>query len=163
MKVKNFLLSAVLILIGFSITSFAQLNSSEIKVLSEKADVILTGKVTQQASSWNENKTRIYTRTTIQVEDYLKGNHNGNTITVTSPGGEVGDIGEKYSHMPSFDNNEELLVFLKKDTKSTDYHVLNGEDGKINLITDPKTGETVTASNVKINAIKAQIKSYITN
>ena len=41
--------------------------------LSKGADVIITGKVTQQSSSWNDDNTRIYTKATIEVEEYLKG------------------------------------------------------------------------------------------
>jgi len=129
--------------------------------MSRNADLIVTGKVSDQTSGWNENKTRIYTQATIQVEEYLKGNNNGNSLVISYPGGEVGEIGELYSHMPRFEDNEEILVFLKKGTNSMDYKVYNGENGKISVISDPQTGEKVTTSNVQINSLKAQIKSYI--
>ncbi|MBE0571108.1 MAG: hypothetical protein IH618_06140 [Ignavibacteriaceae bacterium] len=149
------------IISGFLFYGLAQTSQSELKNLSQNADVIITGKVTQQNSNWNENKTRIYTQATIQVDEYLKGGNTGNSIVVSYPGGEVGDVGELYSHMPRFEENEEVLVFLEKDDRSTDYKVLNGEQGKINVINDPKTGEKVTTSNVKINSLKTQIKNYI--
>jgi len=129
--------------------------------MSKNADVIITGKVAEQNACWNENKTRIYTQATIQVEEYLKGSNNGNSLVITYPGGEVGEIGEMYSHMPRFEDNEEILVFLKKDKNSTDYKVYNGENGKMSVISDPQTGEKITTSNVKITSLKAQIKSYI--
>ena len=129
--------------------------------MSKGADVIITGKVTEQTSSWNEDQTRIYTRATIQVEEYIKGNSAGSTITIKYLGGEVGEVGEMYSHMPRFDTEEEVLVFLKKDDKSADFKVFNGEDGKISVINDQETGEKVTTSNVRINSLKAQIKSYL--
>jgi len=140
---------------------FAQQISTEIKDLSIGADVIITGKVSQQTSSWNEDNTRIYTEATIQVEEYLKGTNNGGSVVVRYLGGEVGDVGELYSHMPRFENKEEVLVFLKRDDKNADFKVFNGEDGKINIINDPKTGVKVTSSNVQIKSLKAQIKSYI--
>jgi len=158
---KRYLFDVLIIVCGLYFTSFAQQITTELKELSKGADVILTGKVTQQASSWNENKTRIYTQATIQVEEYLKGNNNGSSVTVTYPGGEVGDVGELYSHMPRFEDNEDVLVFLKKDENNTDYKVFNGEDGKISVINDPKTGEKITTSNVQINSLKAQIKNFI--
>ena len=158
---RSYFLFVLMIISGFYFTSLAQLSSSEIKILSEKADVILTGKVAQQTSSWNENKTRIYTHATIRVEDYIKGNNSGNTVTVTYPGGEVGDIGEMYSHMPSFEKNEEVLLFLKKDTRNTSFKVVNGEDGKITVTTNTKTGEKITSSKRHISSLTAQIKSYI--
>lgn len=155
------LLCALIIVGGFFSAAFAQLTSSEVESMSKNADLIITGKVTQQSSSWNEDNSRIYTLATIQVEEYLKGNNNSGPIVISYPGGEVGEVGEMYSHMPRFEDNEEVLVFLKKDDKSTNYKVFNGEEGKINVIVDPKTGEKVTTSNVQINSFKAQIKSYI--
>jgi hypothetical protein len=147
-------------MVGFHLTSFAQVTLSEVKSMSKNADLIVTGKVTKQSSGWNENKTKIYTQANIQVDEYIKGNGQG-SIVVSYLGGEVGDIGEVYSHMPKFEDQEEVLVFLKKDEKSTGYKVFNGEDGKINLIVDPKTGEKVTSSNIPVSSLKAQIKSYL--
>jgi len=158
---KGYLLNILFIVCGLSLNTFAQQIATELKNLSKGADIILTGKVIQQASSWNENKTRIYTQATIQVDEYIKGNGTGNTVTVKYPGGEVGEIGEMYSHMPRFKDTEEVLVFLKKDEKSRGYKVFKGESGKISVINDPKTGEKVTTSNVQINSLKVQIKNHI--
>ena len=160
-SLRNYSFFFVMILSGFYFSSLAQLSSSEIKILSEKSDIILTGKVTKQTSSWNENKTRIYTHATIQVDDYIKGNNGRNSVSVIYPGGEVGDIGELYSHMPRFEKNEEVLLFLKKDSKNASFKVVNGEDGKISVTTDPKTGEKVTSSKRHLSSLTAQIKNYI--
>ncbi len=141
--------------------SIAQQMKVELKDLSQDADAIITGKVVQQTSSWNQDRSRIYTQATIQVEEYLKGSSTGGSVVVTYLGGEVGDVGETYSHMPRFADQEEVLVFLQKDQKSSDYKVLYGEEGKISIINDPKTGEKITSSNVRINSLKTQIKSYI--
>ncbi|MCG6912469.1 hypothetical protein LJE86_00975 [bacterium BMS3Abin03] len=160
LKIKSLLLLC-LITGGFLFSSVAQDRSLEIKKLSKGADVILTGKVTKQNSSWNENKTRIFTRATLQVDEYLKGNDNGNSVEVIYPGGEVGEVGELYTHMPRFANDEEVLVFLKKDEKSKGYKVFDGEDGKISVIKDVKTGEKITNSNLKISSLKREIKNYL--
>jgi hypothetical protein len=150
-----------LIIYGISSTAFSQQHGSRIEKLSKNSDLILTGKVVHQNSSWNENKTRIYTKATLKVDEYLKGNNAGNSVEVIYPGGEVDGVGELYSHMPRFNNDEEVLVFLKKDKKKTDYKVFAGEEGKITVINDSKTGEKITSSNVKIEHLKAQIKSYL--
>lgn len=149
------------IISGFLFHGLAQTSQSELKNLSQNADVIITGKVTQQNSSWNESKTRIYTLATIQVDEYLKGGNTGSSIVVSYPGGEVGDIGELYSHMPRFEDNEEVLVFLKKDQTGSSYKVVNGEEGKLTVISDAKTGEKITSQNVKVNTLTAQIKNYV--
>jgi hypothetical protein len=160
MKVKGkFFVFLVLIIFSLQFTSYSQSFQKEVKALSRGADVILTGKVTNQESEWTRNRSRIITKTTIQVDEYLKGNSHLNTIVVNHPGGEVDGVGELYSHMPEFQNNEEVLLFLKKDKESNDYRVFAGEDGKIALLKD-QSGETMTASRIPLSSLKAQIKSY---
>ena len=156
-----FILFLSLFLLGEQQQYFAQQATAELKDLSRDADLIITGKVIQQTSSWNEDRTRIYTSATIQVGDYIKGANNGGSVVVTHLGGEVGDVGETYSHVPTFENNEEVLVFLKKDNTNSEYKVLYGEDGKIGLTNDTRTGEKVTNSKVPVSSLKAQIKNYI--
>ncbi len=82
-------------------------------------------------------------------------------MTVNYPGGEIGEIGEMYSHMPRFEDNEEVLVFLKKSENTTDYKVLNGEEGKITLLNDETTGEKTTNSYVPLNSLKQQIINHL--
>ncbi len=157
----RYLLLVLVFICGFYITSFSQQHSADIENLSKGADVVLTGKVVQQNSSWNEDKSRIYTSATIQVEEFLKGNTNEVSIVVTYLGGEVGDIGELYSHMPKFEDDEEILVFLKRDQRTSGYKIFNGEEGKLRIVYDKNTGEKVTTSNVRISSLKAQIKSHL--
>ena len=158
----RYLLLTLALICGFQITSYSQQLSADIENLSKGADVVLTGKVVQQISKWNEDRSRIYTKATIQVEEYLKGNTNEGSIVVTYLGGEVGDVGELYTHMPKFEDDEEILVFLKRDQRSSSYKVFNGEEGKLSIVYDKTTGEKVTTSNLQINTLKAQITSFIT-
>lgn len=151
----------ILISIGIHLTAFAQGEIPKIKNLSKDSDVIITGKVIEKESSWNDSKSRIYTKTTVQVDEYLKGTNAEQSLEITTPGGEVGEVGELYSHMPTFEDNEEVLVFLKKDTKRESFRVLNGEEGKIRVISDVKTNEKRTSSNIRISDLKSQIKSYV--
>jgi hypothetical protein len=141
--------------------AIAQSESTVIKKLAENADVILLGKVTQKVSSWNASKTRIYSITTVQVEEFLKGSNGQNNVEITSPGGEVGEVGELYTHMPAFDQDEQVLVFLKKEAQNNKYKVLNGTDGKITVLEDAATQEKITSSKIPIKELKSQIHSYI--
>jgi len=161
MKLKYLIMQiAILTLVGYQFNSFSQ-TISELEYLSEGADLILTGKVTQQSSDWNQDRTKIYTNATIQVEEYLKGNINESSIVVTYLGGEVGDVGELYTHMPKFEDDEEILVFLQRSQSTSTYKVFNGEEGKISIVYDKNTGEQVTTSYVRINSLKAQIRNSI--
>jgi hypothetical protein len=151
----------IIISISLQFTVFAQEEAAKIKKLSRDADVIVTGKVIQKNSSWNESKSRIYTRATIEVEDFLKGSNSEVTVDVRYPGGEVGEVGEIYSHMPKFEDNEEVLVFLKRDEKIQEFRVLNGEEGKIQVLTSKTSGQKSTSLNLPLIDLKAQINKYL--
>ncbi|MEJ2542779.1 MAG: hypothetical protein P8Y99_01800, partial [Calditrichaceae bacterium] len=107
-KLNKITLFLILISMIYSVSAIAKENPEKITKLTKKADIIVTGKVTHKQSNWNENKTRIYTKTTIQVNELLKGKTSGKSIEVIYPGGEVGEVGELYTHMPTFENDEEV-------------------------------------------------------
>ena len=159
-KSKGFLF-LIIIFSVIHLTAFAKDDLVKIKNLSKKADIILTGKVSHKQSNWNANKTKIFTKTTIQVSEYLKGQAGINSVEVTYPGGEVGDVGELYTHMPTFENDEEVLVFLKKDKNNKVYHVLNGDEGKIKIQKETKSKDKNSGPNSSINDLKSQIKRFI--
>ena len=158
---KN-LLAVLIVLFAAHSVGFSQHLGSSIEKLSNEADMILTGKVVERESQWDAGKTKILTKVKIKVDEYLKDESNQKEIFVTQLGGEVGGIGEIYSHMPRFKNDEEVLLFLKKDKAvQNNYKVLNGEDGKITLYNDARQGERVTASNEKISVLRERIRSYV--
>ena len=153
-------LFVVLSLVIFSSSTYAQDNASGITKLSKGADLIFTGKVVKQNSTWNEDKTRIFTNVTITVDNYLKG-YEGNTIIITHPGGEIGDVGELYTHVPTFTDKEEVLLFVKKDSQSKYYEVFQGESGKMTILEDKVTGEKKTVQNRKVTTLKNEIKNSL--
>lgn len=146
---------------GIISASFPQQREKRLQKLAAGADIIVTGKIIKQKSSWNKDKSRIYTVASLEVKDFLKGTDNNKTVTIIYPGGEVGSVGEIYSHMPRFRNQEHVLVFLKKDKKQLGYKVYEGDEGKIGIIKDSETGKEVTSSNVRLDYLKRQIKSYL--
>ena len=151
------------ILITFFIHSegHSQSIQSEIKNLSEGADMIVTGKVVNQKSEWSSDKSKIYTNVTIQVDEFLKGSNNQNKIVIKNLGGEVGNVGETYSHVPTFQDDEDVLLFVKKSTKDESLRVFEGDEGKLTLYKDKNTGEKVTSKNVKASEMKKEIKNYV--
>ncbi len=151
----------LLILLGINFPVMSQTIHSDLKKMTESSDAVLIGKVVDQKSEWNTDKTRIYTKVTIKVDEYLKGSSNQSTITIAHPGGEVGEVGEVYSHVPRFTSNENVLLFVKKQKDNDNYTVSDGEAGKISLMVDPSTGEKVTVHKKKISAYKKEISSYI--
>ena len=69
--------------------------------LVEKAEVIFIGKAVKQESAWNTEHTRIYTRTTFRVDEYLKGDA-GDLLTIETPGGVAEGVGMLVPGVPVF-------------------------------------------------------------
>ena len=153
--------SAILITFFIHSEGHSQSIQSEIKNLSEGADMIVTGKVVNQKSEWSSDKSKIYTNVTIQVDEFLKGSNNQNKIVIKNLGGEVGNVGETYSHVPTFQDDEDVLLFVKKSTKDESLRVFEGDEGKLTLYKNKKTGEKVTSKNIKASEMKKEIKNYV--
>ena len=163
MKKPRLLIYMLMIFSVLLTISIAKNETSRLAKLSKGADIIVTGKVMEKKSSWNENKTRIYTRATLKVDEFIKGKGNGNSVDILYPGGEVDDVGEIYTHMPTFEQDEEVLVFLKKDDKQNNYRVFQGEEGKIKVINDPERKEKVNGENQSIKALKTEIRNILSD
>jgi hypothetical protein len=102
--------------------TFSQTN--KLADLSKRSDVVAVGKVASLKAEWTADKQRIQTRVTLSVDDYVKGNE-GKSMELVVPGGEVGAVGELYSHMPKFSQGEEVVVFAAKDKKGR-FRVVSG-------------------------------------
>jgi hypothetical protein len=95
--------------------------------LSQEADLILLGTVTQQVSAWNDQRTAIHTDITVAVEEAVKGSP-GEEVTFRIAGGVVGDVGMRTSTAPVFQEGEEVIVFL--NTKVVPARVVSQLQGK---------------------------------
>lgn len=162
MKVHSQVLCLVLLFSTFSyLQIYPQVISSDLKAKVENSDMIVTGKVIEKSSQWNSDKTRIYTFVTISVDELLKGSDFKQEITIKHLGGEVGIVGEVYSHIPSFSDNEEVLVFLKKSANDGSLRVYGGDEGKYSFYDDSKTNDKLTSNNIKVSELKREIRSFI--
>ncbi|MFH0767967.1 MAG: hypothetical protein V1932_00165 [Chloroflexota bacterium] len=92
------------------------------------ASYIVVGKITQMSSQWNADRTRIYTSVTLSIEEQIKGDWNKNEITITVPGGKVGETAELVEDTAGFSVNERVLVFLTKEDNT--FSVFGGFQGK---------------------------------
>lgn len=153
----------ILIIVLSSQSFFSQIlvdknNEKQVKHLTQSSDLIIVGKVVSKKSFWNDDKSRIFTNVSIEAKEYLKGKSSPN-VTIKVPGGEIGEIGELYTHMPKFDDNEEMILFTKRNKKNQ-LIVTGGELGKIRLIKDEKTGKKFTPSRKSVEEFKNEIRLY---
>jgi len=129
------------------------------EALTKSAEVVAVGRVTAVKSEWDQNKTRIVTRVTMAVGEYLKGNAS-NVMTITSPGGEVDGVGEWYSHTARFQKDEDVLVFAERD-KIGDYRVAGGLQGKFSIKKDEITSMARVSDQLALDDLKAQIRHIL--
>lgn len=121
--------SFILILFVFSYSQAIMIKLS-LRKLTTEADAIILGKVMDIQSQWSVDKSVILTIVKLHVHEILKGKINNDQILIQYPGGEVVDIGLKVSDMPTFQQDEIVLVFLKsitdiEDTKHSPMLILN--------------------------------------
>ena len=103
---------------AFTGAAQAKAASSPLEDLVNGADSVVVGTVVERSSYWNDEHTRIYTSVVLSVEESLKSTTGHDKIIVTLPGGEAEGIGLLVSDMPSFDQGEKVVVFLKKLSKA---------------------------------------------
>jgi hypothetical protein len=127
--------------------SATRLVKRSIEDLAIRSSLVVTGKVTEIESRWNDLHNQISTYVPIEIESFLKGSQKEESITITQWGGVVGDTAMTIIGSPAFSQDERVLVFLKPEPGTTDKIVVTGlAQGKFHVETDSVTGE-VTAEN----------------
>lgn len=139
---------------GWAVTAPAM----SLDVLVEKADIIFIGTVIDRVSAWNQEHTRIYTRTTFRVHETLKG-ATGETIVVETFGGVVGETGMAAAGMPFFQVNDKELLFITSAPRYGTHHVLGWAQGRFRIGREEGTDrETISRSLAGVSFVGAPPK-----
>ncbi|MCJ7655127.1 MAG: putative Ig domain-containing protein, partial [Dehalococcoidia bacterium] len=109
-----FILACSMLPLAFTGPVQADEGKSNLAELTAGADSVIVGTVVERSSYWNDERTGIYTSVVLSIEEGLKGTVCQDRITVTLPGGEADGIEQWVSDVPSFDQGEKAVVFLKK-------------------------------------------------
>lgn len=144
-----------LIVLLFPLKGFPMLIQKDLSEMVYEADSILVGKVIKMESRWTEDKGTIVTDVTIVVESYLKNPISTKEVVIQIPGGEVGEIGLKVSDVPSFRVDEEVLIFLKKDTMAS-WVTYHGAQGKYTI----KDG-MVEELGISVDTVVTKIEGFL--
>lgn len=107
--------------------------------LVEQSDVIFVGTALAVESRWNDEHTRIYTYTTFQVDEYLKGS-GPDTLVVTTLGGVVGEMGQAAAGAPYFRKDERVVLFTSASATGA-RGVTGWNQGRFRIQAHPQTGE----------------------
>lgn len=149
---RGFLFSILIIslsLLFHTASGWTLMISLSTEDLTQEAENIIVGKVVRKECRYDEEGKRIYTYVTISVEEDLKGKAGEKEITVRHLGGEVGEKGLMVSDTPSFEEDEEVLVFLRKGKKPEFKEVVGWMQGKFRVKRDEVTGERMVISKEK--------------
>jgi hypothetical protein len=128
-------ISLIFLLIFLPAISHAIIIPSTLENLTEFSGLIITGTVLDKVSYFE--KKMIYTDITVQVETVIK---NGNAtqpakITVTVPGGTVGDLHLDVDESPGFAIGERVMLFLRQKAGMTKYQPFALNYGVFRIIT----------------------------
>ena len=80
--------------------------------LVKKAHHIVAGKVRQSRTYWSSNGKLILTAYTIEVDESIKG-QSSRLLQVTTIGGKIGTLELHVSGMPSFEKDENVVLFTE--------------------------------------------------
>jgi len=136
----------------------SQAKAVSLEELTRSSDVVAVRQVKNMTSEWDETGNRIRTKVLLSVDQYVVGTVNGNELTLYVPGGEVGTVGELYSHMPVFKQDEQVMVFAARDQQQH-YRVSAGEQGKFTIQKDQATGKPMIPGHASLEEFTNQVKS----
>lgn len=93
-------------------TTFVQLSLEQ---MTGYATRIVEARALESHSEWNAEHTRIFTYTTFEVLDSLKGEGTGERLVIKQLGGHVGHLVMHVDGEPQFRAGEEAVLFLAED------------------------------------------------
>ncbi len=118
---------------------------NRISRLSASSESVVVGIVDTTYSEWNDDNSRIYTYTNIQISVIIHGNKVPPVVRIITYGGRVGNVIQRTTYNDArFRKNEKVLVFLQNC--NNDYRncfVVDGTEGKYNIIADQDGKEIV--------------------
>jgi hypothetical protein len=139
---------------------FSQTKFTSPAALAQRSEVVAIAKVTSLIPEWNSSRSSIQTRVHLSVAEYLKGSGDGSSLTLVVPGGEIDGVGEVYSEMPRFRENEEVFVFAKKDARGL-LRVSGGSQGKYTIQKNELTGKLSVAGETSVDEFSATIRTAL--
>jgi hypothetical protein len=102
---------------------------------------VVVATVLSNESRWNEEHTRIYTYTTVRVEEYIAGSGTvGDMLVIRTLGGAVGDMSLHIEGAPTFRPTEREVLFLSSITGRSEFSVTGWNQGRFQVRPDPRTG-----------------------
>jgi hypothetical protein len=95
---------------------------------------VFYGRVISIETEWNAQRTHIYTRISVRIDEAFKGSlGRSETVTVTQLGGEKDGVKLDYSGRPVFSVGESVVLFTTRG-KNNDFIVVGLKQGKMQVV-----------------------------
>ncbi len=157
MKARLFI--PLLVIIGFFAVCFVLTGSAlaaveelSLEELVSRAVLIVRGTVIDTNARWNPDHTRIYTLVTIRPTEGIKGSLQAGDLSIEIPGGTVGDVRLEVSDTPTFEEGEEVILFLQDEY----FRVVGWNQGKYTI----EKG-TVVETNQPVETFASEIREIV--
>lgn len=155
-------------LVVTSTASNASLMTTE--ELTQKSELIVTGKVVSVESRWTDQHDDIFTFVRIQVDSVIKGELDEATIVLKTYGGVVGSTTVAVTGSPRFAIEERVLLFLeafdrdKATGAPLNYVPYNMDQGKLSILVNKQGDEVLFGRSARADRLKPRAnvaKAYL--
>lgn len=116
---KKFLGFCIAVLI-LAIFTNAVMIKIPLKQLVNGSEAIVIGRVLSVRCEWSLNKRLILSIVSVRVHETMRGDLMAPELVLEVPGGTVGDLSLRVTDMPTFHENEEIVIFLRSIKDITD-------------------------------------------
>ena len=113
MKIRTQLFATMVAMLVAASASATTLVRMSLDQLTQASTEVIRGHVASQETLWNPAHTRIYTYTTIAVDQTYKGNP-GSTLIVQQPGGTIGKVHVFVAGTIQFHSQSGYVLFLER-------------------------------------------------
>lgn len=132
-------LTAALLALGLAAPASATIMVPlSLEDLTGDAAAIVRARVVESSAAWDEGRQKIWTTTVLDVSETVwSAAPVGRQVRVRTLGGEVGDMGMKVAGTPVLKLGEEVLLFLRADSKVAGaFAVIGMNQGRFSMRTD---------------------------
>lgn len=130
------LLAGILIVFGAAVSaSAATVLRLDMQSLVANSTQIVEAEVTEVEARVENG--RVYTYTTVSVQDAFKGASNGDTLTIRQIGGRTKNLATRVAGSPHFRSGERVIVFLEKPNAHAPPVITGMAQGKFHIALGP--------------------------
>lgn len=121
--------------------------------LCRDAEIIVVARCVDVSTEWDADQALTYTRTTFLIDEVLKGEHAAITISVRMPGGVYEDQRTVVPGIPTFEPDEDTVVFLTRRDSNGYPWIMGLGQGCYRILEDPATGELMVYDRPEENEV----------